>query len=152
MNNMKKERNEDIVEIFSDGACRGNPGKGGWGALLRYNKHEKKLHGGEKETTNNRMELTATIKALEALKKPSKVILTTDSKYVITGITEWIYGWQKNGWKNSEKKEVKNKDLWQALLALTKQHDIEWRWIKGHTGHKENELADELANKGIDEL
>ncbi|MFA6408792.1 MAG: ribonuclease HI [Gammaproteobacteria bacterium] len=149
---MKKDSNKNIVEIFSDGACRGNPGKGGWGALLRYNKHEKKLHGGEAETTNNRMELTAAIKALEALKKPSKIILTTDSKYVIDGITEWIFAWQKNNWKNSAKKEVKNKDLWQALLQLTKQHDIEWVWIKGHTGHKENELADALANKGIDEL
>lgn len=149
---MKKDTTENIVEIFTDGACRGNPGKGGWGALLRSGKHEKKIYGGESQTTNNRMELTATIKALEALKKPSKIILTTDSKYVIDGITEWIFGWQKNNWRNSAKQEVKNKDLWQALLALTKQHDIAWKWIKGHAGHKENELADELANKGIENI
>lgn len=140
------------VEIFTDGACRGNPGPGGWGALLRYNGHEKQLYGGELETTNNRMELTAAIQALIALKSSSVVVITTDSNYVKKGITEWIYGWKQRDWMNSSKKPVKNKDLWQALDEETQRHKIKWHWVKGHSGHPENELADALANKGIDEL
>lgn len=142
----------DVVEIFTDGACRGNPGPGGWGVFLRYGKHEKKLHGGEAETTNNRMELMAAIKGLQAIKGPSKIILTTDSKYVMHGITEWIVNWKKRGWKTANKKPVKNVDLWQSLDAEIQAHNIEWIWVKGHSGHFENEIADELANKGIDEL
>lgn len=140
------------IEIFTDGACRGNPGPGGWGALLRTDKHEKELYGGEVETTNNRMELTAAIKALEALKKPSKVTLTTDSQYVRKGITEWLEGWKKKGWKNSAKKPVKNVDLWQQLDLQNQRHNVVWEWVKGHSGHPENEKADQLANLGIDEL
>ena len=145
------------VEIFTDGACRGNPGPGGWGAFLRFkdNKldyHEKHLYGGETETTNNRMELMAAIMALEALNKPCKIDLTTDSQYVRQGITEWIHNWKKRGWKNSAKKPVKNVDLWQRLDTATTKHEIEWHWVKGHSGHPENELADELANRGIDGL
>ena len=142
----------DYVEIFTDGACRGNPGPGGWGALLRHGGHEKHLHGGERETTNNRMELTAAIMALESLKRPCKVDLTTDSQYVRQGITEWIMNWKKRGWKNSAKKPVKNADLWMRLDEVAAKHDIKWHWVKGHSGHDENELADELANRGIDEL
>ncbi len=140
------------IEIFTDGACRGNPGPGGWGAFLRAGSHKKELFGGEKDTTNNRMELTAAIKALEAIKKPSVVILTTDSQYVRKGITEWLEGWKAKGWKNSAKKPVKNVDLWQALDIQNNRHKVDWRWVKGHSGHPENELADQLANKGIDEL
>lgn len=140
------------VEIFTDGACRGNPGPGGWGALLRFNDKEKQLYGGQANTTNNQMELMAAIKALEALKKSCQVVLTTDSKYVKNGITEWIHNWQRNGWKTASKKPVKNKELWQELQTQISKHDIEWHWVKGHTGHVENELADELANKAIDEL
>jgi ribonuclease HI len=140
------------VEIFTDGACRGNPGPGGWGVLMRYGKHEKQMHGGERETTNNRMELMAAIMALESLNRPCKVDLTTDSQYVRQGITEWIQNWKKRGWKNSAKKPVKNADLWMRLDAAAAKHDIEWHWVKGHSGHDENELADELANRGIDEL
>ena len=140
------------VEIFTDGACRGNPGPGGWGVILRYGEHEKQLYGGEAETTNNRMELTAAIMALEALSRPCKISLTTDSQYVRQGITEWIANWKKRGWKNSAKKPVKNIDLWQRLDAAASKHEIEWHWVKGHSGHDENELADELANRGIDEL
>lgn len=140
------------VEIFTDGACRGNPGVGGWGALLRYNKTEKELYGAENSTTNNRMELMAAIKGIEALKKSSDVVITTDSQYVRKGITEWISNWKKRGWKTANKKPVKNKDLWQELDALTEQHTIEWCWVKGHSGHVENERADELANKAIDEF
>lgn len=140
------------VEIFTDGACRGNPGPGGWGAILRYNKHEKHLKGSESLTTNNRMELTAVIKALEELKKPCNVEVTTDSKYVRDGITSWIVQWKKNNWKNSQKKLVKNMDLWQELDTITKRHEIAWHWVKGHSDHAENELADQLANKAIDEL
>ncbi|MGD8484332.1 MAG: ribonuclease HI [Thioalkalispiraceae bacterium] len=140
------------VEIFTDGACRGNPGPGGWGALLRYGKHEKQLYGGEASTTNNRMELTAAIMALEALSRPCKVDLTTDSEYVRKGITEWIENWKKRGWKNAAKKPVKNIDLWQRLDAARAKHQIDWHWVKGHSGHDENELADQLANRGIDEL
>ncbi len=137
------------VELFTDGACKGNPGPGGWGVLLRYGKTEKTLCGGEKSTTNNRMELMAAIKGLAQLKEPCKVILTTDSQYVRKGITEWIANWKKNNWKNSAKKPVKNSDLWQDLDRESMRHQIEWRWVKGHSGHRENEIADELANKGI---
>ena len=147
----------EYVEIFTDGACRGNPGPGGWGALLRFkdNKmdfHEKQLYGGDTETTNNRMEPMAAIMALEALNKPCKIDLTTDSQYVRQGITEWIHNWKKRGWKNSAKKPVKNVDLWQRLDTASAKHEIEWHWVKGHSGHPENELADELANRGIDKL
>ena len=140
------------VELFTDGACRGNPGPGGWGALLRYGEVEKSLYGGERETTNNRKELMAAIEALRALKKPSQVILTTDSQYVRKGITEWIANWKRKNWRTASKQPVKNKDLWQALDALCQSHDVEWRWVKGHSGHRENEIADQLANRGIDEL
>lgn len=142
----------DIVEIFTDGACRGNPGPGGWGVLLRFGEHEKSLYGGETDTTNNRMELMAAIKGLQAIKGPSKIILTTDSKYVMQGITEWIVNWKKRGWKTANKKPVKNVDLWQSLDAEIQAHTIEWKWVKGHSGHRENEIADDLANLGIDEL
>jgi ribonuclease HI len=140
---------EGVVEIYSDGACRGNPGPGGWGAILRFNEVEKELFGGEAATTNNRMELTAVIRALEALKQPSRVRVYTDSQYVQKGIKEWIHGWKRNGWKTSDKKDVKNKALWIELDELRKLHEIEWHWVKGHAGHPENERADALANKGI---
>jgi ribonuclease HI len=140
---------EGVVEIYSDGACRGNPGPGGWGALLRYNKREKELWGGEADTTNNRMELMAAIRALEALKRPSHVKLYTDSIYVMKGITAWIHDWKKKGWRTAEKKPVKNEDLWRRLDELAAKHHIEWHWVKGHAGHPENERADALANKGI---
>jgi len=140
------------VKIFTDGACRGNPGPGGWGVLLRSGDKEKHLYGGVKNTTNNRMELTAAIEGLAALKKPCHVIVTTDSEYVRRGITEWMENWKKKGWKSSKKKPVKNQDLWQRLDQETQRHEIEWHWVKGHSGHPENELADELANRGIDEL
>lgn len=140
------------VEIFTDGACRGNPGPGGWGSLLRYDGHEKRMHGGEKETTNNRMELMAAIMALETLKQPCKVKLTTDSKYVMDGITSWIVDWKKRGWKTAAKKPVKNVDLWQRLDEAVNDHQIDWHWVRGHTGHTENEIADMLANMGVDEL
>ena len=142
----------DHVEIFTDGACRGNPGPGGWGALLRFGDAEKTLHGGEQQTTNNRMELTAVIKALEALKKPCRIKLYSDSKYVLGGITEWMENWKKRNWKTASKKPVLNVELWQRLDALVSQHEIEWEWVKGHSGHHENEIADQLANQGIDEL
>ncbi len=141
-----------VVEIFTDGACKGNPGPGGWGALLRYGEHEKELFGGERETTNNRMELTATIEALRALKKSCQVKLTTDSEYVRRGVLEWLAGWQRNGWKTADKKPVKNQDLWQALVIEMARHTIEWHWVKGHAGHPENERADQLANRGVDSL
>jgi len=140
---------DGVIHIYSDGACRGNPGPGGWGALLRFKDQEKELWGGEAATTNNRMELTAVIRALEALKQPSKVCVYTDSQYVQKGIKEWIHGWKRNGWKTSDKKDVKNKELWVELDELRKKHDIEWHWVKGHAGHTENERADALANKGI---
>ncbi|WP_415894636.1 ribonuclease HI [Neptuniibacter sp. PT34_22] len=141
-----------IVEIFTDGACKGNPGPGGWGAVMRYGDAEKQLWGGEQDTTNNRMELLAAIKALETLNRPCEVVLTTDSQYVRQGITEWIDGWKRRGWKNSQKKPVKNADLWQRLDKATEPHSIDWRWVKGHSGHPENELADQLANRGVEEL
>jgi ribonuclease HI len=140
------------VELFTDGACRGNPGPGGWGALLRFNGQEKKLFGGEPETTNNRMELMAAIMGLESLNKPCSVTLTTDSQYVLKGITEWMANWIKRGWKTAAKKPVKNVDLWKRLDAALHQHQVEWVWVRGHTGHRENEIADDLANQGIDEL
>ena len=140
------------IEIFTDGACRGNPGPGGWGAFLRAGKHEKKLFGGEPETTNNRMELTAAIEGLKALKSASVVTVTTDSQYVRKGITEWMEGWKKKDWKNSAKKPVKNVDLWQLLDEQNNRHKVTWLWVKGHSGHPENELADQLANRGVDEI
>lgn len=144
---MKKQ-----IEIFTDGACRGNPGPGGWGVMLRYQGKEKTLCGGEIETTNNRMELMAAIIGLESLQEPSSVNLTTDSKYVMNGITDWIDNWKKRGWKTAAKKPVKNEDLWRRLDAVSQQHEINWQWVKGHSGHRENELVDALANQGLDEL
>lgn len=140
------------TEIYTDGACRGNPGPGGWGVLLRHNGHEKTLYGAEAETTNNRMELMAAIKGLESLTRPCRVRLTTDSQYVMKGIQEWMSNWKKRGWKTAAKKPVKNVDLWQRLDKATLEHDIEWAWVKGHSGHPENEQADALANQAIDEL
>jgi ribonuclease HI len=133
------------VEIFTDGACKGNPGPGGWGAIIRSGTHEKELSGGEPLTTNNRMELLAAIRALEALKRPCDVVLMTDSIYVRDGITKWIHGWQKNGWRTSDRKPVKNAELWQELLDAARPHRIEWRWVKGHSGHSENDRVDQLA-------
>lgn len=137
------------IEIFTDGACKGNPGPGGWGVLLRLGEHQKSLYGGELLTTNNRMELMAAIQGLTALKRPAKVVLTTDSEYVMKGIREWLPNWKKRGWKTAAKQPVKNADLWQQLDALAAQHEIEWRWVRGHSGHAENEIADELANLGV---
>lgn len=141
-----------MIQIFTDGACRGNPGPGGWGALLRAGSHEKELWGGEAHTTNNRMEMTAVIQSLKALKSPSQVVLTTDSQYVRKGITEWIEGWKRKNWQTAARKPVKNVDLWQEMDALAALHSIDWRWVKGHSGHAENERVDDLANRGIDEL
>ncbi len=140
------------VEIYTDGACRGNPGIGGWGAVIRYKEHEKQLSGGEHETTNNRMELMAAIEALNSLKRACDIDLTTDSQYVRKGILEWMDAWKQRGWKTAAKKPVKNQDLWQQLDAATQLHSIDWHWVKGHTGHEGNELADSLANRGIDDL
>lgn len=140
------------VEIYTDGACSGNPGPGGWGALLRNGEHEKELSGGEHETTNNRMELMAAIVSLEQLKRPSRVDLHTDSTYVRDGITKWIHNWERNGWKTAAKKPVKNVDLWKRLQAAMARHEISWHWVKGHAGHPENERADELARNGIANL
>ncbi len=137
------------VEIFSDGACSGNPGPGGWGAILRSGKHEKEISGGEPSTTNNRMELTAAIRALEALKNPSTVTITTDSRYVMDGITRWLPKWKKNGWRTSDKSAVKNDDLWRALDAAAARHQVHWKWVAGHSGHPENERADALARAAI---
>lgn len=142
----------EVVEIFTDGACRGNPGPGGWGALLRYKGHEKTLYGAEPLTTNNRMELMAAIMALESLNRPCKAQLTTDSEYVRRGITEWLANWKRNGWKTADRKPVKNADLWQRLDAVASRHSVDWHWVRGHSGHKENELVDELANRAIDEM
>ena len=136
----------DQIEIFTDGACKGNPGPGGWGAVLRKGATEKELSGGEPATTNNRMELTAVIRALQALQRPCQIALHTDSRYVIDGITGWIHGWQKNGWKTAAKKPVLNADLWLELQEATRRHRIEWKWVKGHAGHPENERADALAS------
>ena len=140
------------TEIYTDGACLGNPGHGGWGVLLRWRGVEKELSGGEAETTNNRMELMAAIMALEALTQPCQVVLTTDSRYVMDGITQWMANWKKRGWKTASKQPVKNADLWRRLDAACSKHTIEWQWVKGHSGHPENEKADALANRGIDEL
>lgn len=142
----------DIIDIFTDGACRGNPGPGGWGAILRSAGTEKLLSGAEPNTTNNRMELTAAIEALKALKRPCTVNLTTDSQYVRKGITEWLPGWMARGWKTASKEPVKNVDLWQALYAEAQKHTITWHWVKGHSGHVENEQADALANQAIDHM
>ena len=140
------------ITIYTDGACRGNPGPGGWGALLKYGEKEKEIFGGEKMTTNNRMELLATIKGLESLKRSSRINMVTDSKYVLRGITEWLPNWKRRGWITASKKPVKNDDLWKRLDALVQSHEIEWKWVRGHTGHSGNERADQLANQGIDSL
>ena len=140
---------EGVVEIYSDGACRGNPGPGGWGAIVRFNGAEKELLGGEAATTNNRMEMTAVIRALEALEQPSRVRVYTDSQYVQKGISEWIRSWKRRDWKTADKKPVKNVDLWKRLDQLNAAHKVEWHWVKGHAGHPENERADLLANQGI---
>jgi len=146
---MKEAKN--VVEVFCDGACRGNPGPGGWGALLRHGGTEKELYGFKHHTTNNEMELTAAIEALKALTRPCEVIITTDSNYVVKGMKEWIHGWKKNNWRTSGKQPVKNQELWKALDEAASRHKVKWHWIKGHAGHTENERADKLANKGIDE-
>ncbi|MBH5323342.1 ribonuclease HI [Aurantiacibacter sediminis] len=140
------------VEIFTDGACKGNPGPGGWGALLRMGRHEKELVGAEPETTNNRMEMTAAIKALGALIEPCEVTLYTDSKYLIDGITRWVHGWKKRGWVNASKKPVKNADLWHDLIEVASTHKINWQWVKGHNGHPENERVDQLASDAADAI
>ena len=142
--------NETPIIIYTDGACRGNPGPGGWGALLQAGPHEKALCGGEAHTTNNRMELTAVIRALQALKRPSAVQIHTDSQYVQKGVTEWLVNWKKRGWKTADKKPVKNDDLWRELDGLLGNHELSWHWVKGHAGHVENERADELANRGVE--
>jgi len=140
------------IEIYTDGACKGNPGRGGWGALLRMGDQEKEMFGGEPLTTNNRMEMMAVIAALEALKRPSVAVVYTDSQYVQKGISEWIHGWKARGWITAAKAPVKNADLWKRLDAATQTHTIEWRWVKGHAGHPENERADALANKGVESV
>jgi len=139
------------INIYTDGACKGNPGPGGWGAVLQYGDHSKELFGGALDTTNNRMELMAAIEALAALKESCEIVLTTDSQYVRKGITEWLAGWKRNGWKTSAKKPVKNDDLWKRLDEQTARHQIQWKWVKGHSGHPGNELADELANRGVEQ-
>lgn len=141
-----------FVELFTDGACKGNPGVGGWGALMRFGETEKRLFGAEAETTNNRMELMAVICSLEALTEPCSVSITTDSKYVLQGMTEWLANWKRRNWQTAAKKPVLNVDLWKRLDAAAGAHQIEWHWVKGHSGHRENEIADELANQGIEEL
>ncbi len=139
------------IEIFTDGACKGNPGPGGWGVLLRMGKHEKEMSGGEPDTTNNRMEMMAVIKSLEALIEPCEVIIHTDSRYVIDGMTKWIAGWKRNGWINSSKKPVRNADLWHELIEAAKRHKVEWQWVRGHNGHVENERVDRLASDAASE-
>lgn len=141
-----------LIEIFTDGGCRGNPGPGGWGALLRFNQTVKELKGSEAETTNNRMELMAAIQAFEALKRPCEVVITTDSQYVKNGISQWLPNWKKRGWKTANNHPVKNQDLWQRLEQALQGHKVEWKWVKGHSGHAENERVDQLANQAIDEL
>lgn len=143
------ESDDQIVEIFCDGACSGNPGPGGYGAILRYGGRVKELSGGAGDTTNNRMEMTAAIEALRQLKRPCRVLITTDSQYLVKGMTEWIEAWQRKGWRNSKKEPVVNKDLWELLLALTKPHSVRWKWVRGHAGHVENERCDQLAREGI---
>ena len=142
----------DPVVVYTDGACKGNPGPGGWGALLRWKGHEKELFGGERDTTNNRMELTAVIQALSALKSRCEVAVYTDSVYVKNGITKWIHGWKQRGWRTADKKPVKNVELWQRLEALAAQHDVQWHWVRGHDGDPGNERADALANRGVDSV
>ena len=144
-------KNSNLVQIFTDGACKGNPGPGGWGAIMKYGDHGKELNGYSAETTNNIMELTAVIEALKSLTRPCKIILTTDSNYVKNGITEWIHSWKKKGWKTANKKPVKNKEYWQQLDVEVQRHTIDWKWVKGHSGHPENERADKLANEAVDE-
>ena len=139
-----------VVEIYTDGACKGNPGVGGWGALLRYAGHEREIFGGEKLTTNNRMELLAAIRALESLKRPCKVHLHTDSQYVQKGISQWLDSWKLRNWRTSNRKPVKNEDLWRLLDSLAQQHEIEWCWVRGHSGHVDNDRADQLANRGVE--
>ena len=139
----------ETVEIFTDGACKGNPGPGGWGALLRFGKKERELWGGDAGTTNNRMEIMAVIQALEALKRPCRVRVTTDSQYVKRGVTEWMARWKRNGWRTADRKPVKNRDLWERLDKALSRHELQWHWVKGHAGHPENERADQLANMGI---
>jgi len=146
---MTLDTTDKVIDIYTDGACKGNPGPGGWGALLRFGDQEKELFGGETPTTNNRMELMGVISALEALKRPCRVVIHTDSQYVQKGISEWIHGWKKKNWMTAAKTPVKNADLWKRLDALVGQHQIEWRWVKGHSGHPENERADALANRGV---
>jgi ribonuclease HI len=142
----------ELVEIYTDGACKGNPGPGGWGALLRSGRHERELFGGEPDTTNNRMELTAVIRALEALRRPSRVALFTDSEYVRKGVTEWLHAWKRRGWKTADRKPVKNAALWRQLDELAGRHRVEWHWVKGHSGHVDNDRADALANRGVASL
>ncbi len=141
-----------MVEIYTDGACKGNPGVGGWGAILRFGEREKEIFGGTANTTNNRMEMTAVIEALRTLSRPCDAIVFTDSTYVQKGISEWIHGWKRNGWRTSDKKPVKNADLWQELDQLAAGHKVEWRWVRGHAGHPENERADQLANRGVEQV
>ena len=142
----------EVVRIYTDGACKGNPGPGGWGALLRSGTQERELYGGDPATTNNRMELTAVIRALEALKRPSSVEVYTDSEYVKKGITEWLAAWKRRGWKTADRKPVKNTDLWRELDELAGRHEVRWHWVRGHAGHPENERADALANRGVTSL
>ncbi|MBI5251432.1 MAG: ribonuclease HI [Desulfomonile tiedjei] len=149
MSDTRTQTSETTVEVFTDGACSGNPGPGGWGALMRYKGVEKQLSGGEANTTNNRMEMIAAIRALEALKRPSKVKITTDSQYLMKGITEWIHNWKKRGWINSQRQPVKNADLWKRLDSLVSKHDVEWSWVRGHNSHVENELVDSLARQAL---
>ena len=143
---------QEKIIIYTDGACSGNPGKGGWGAVLMFKEYEKKISGGNKETTNNQMDIQAVIEALKIIKKSSEIIINTDSKYVMNGITKWINGWKKNGWRTADRKPVKNSELWQELDAEAKRHKIEWRWVKGHSGDKFNDIADELAREGIKKI
>ena len=143
------ENNGPLIEIFCDGACSGNPGPGGYGAILRYGGHIKELSGGARDTTNNRMEMTAAIEALRQLTRPCRVLITTDSQYLVKGMTEWIAGWQRKGWRNSKKEPVVNRDLWEQLLALSTPHSVQWKWVRGHDGHIENERCDQLAREGI---
>lgn len=146
---MSVKSEHSLVEIFCDGACSGNPGPGGYGAILRYGGNEKEISGGAPETTNNRMEMTAVIEALRQLTRPCRVIVTTDSQYVVKGMTEWIEGWQRRGWQNSKKEPVLNRDLWERLLEQTQRHTVDWKWVRGHAGHPENERCDQLAREAL---